>query len=182
MQVQVLFRAGIPPILQVAEPGVHGEVVTGTQGIGVNTPRAAAVAEATDGLAIDVHIPNVGMFFIGTKSVTFAAGLVAITCFSGVTTSADGASPNEHISAAPAVTCEGISRRVDLFLRLRLDGAVVGFRFAEILHGVLQRFFGVCACFSNIRCTFAVKSKFFSSVHRLPALRFSINANSSSIR
>src|ERR1041385_3568255 len=98
----------MPPILQVAEPGFQGEVVTGTQGIGVKTPRAAAVAEATDGLAIDVHIPKVGMFFIGTKSMIFAAGVVAITCFSGVTTRADGARPNEHINAAPAVTCVGM--------------------------------------------------------------------------
>jgi len=108
MHVQVLFKAGIPPIMQLVEPGVHGEVVTGRQGIGVNTPRAAAVADATVGFAIDVHIPNVGMFFIGTKSMMFAAGAVASTLFSGVTTSADGANPNEHISAAPAVTCIGI--------------------------------------------------------------------------
>ena len=47
MQVHVLFRAGMPPIVVVAAPGVQGLVVTGMQGIGVNTPRAAAVAEAT---------------------------------------------------------------------------------------------------------------------------------------
>src|ERR1043166_9670828 len=98
----------MPPILQVAEPGFQGDVVTGMQGIGVNTPSAAAVADATLGLAIDMHIPNVGMFFIGTKSMIFAAGVVATTCFSGVMTRADGAAPNEHINAAPAVTCEGI--------------------------------------------------------------------------
>lgn len=34
-------------------PGDHGEVVTGIQGIGVSTPKAAAVAEATEGFAID---------------------------------------------------------------------------------------------------------------------------------
>lgn len=108
MHVHVLFRAGMPPILHVAEPGVHGVVVTGTQGIGVKTPRAAAVAEATAGLVTVVHIPKVGMFFIGTKSMMFAAGEVATTCFSGVTSKAEGASPNEHVSAAPAVTCVGI--------------------------------------------------------------------------
>jgi hypothetical protein len=35
-----------------AEPGVHGER-TGRQGCGVSTPRAAAVAAATCGLAGD---------------------------------------------------------------------------------------------------------------------------------
>jgi hypothetical protein len=74
MQVHVLFRAGMLPIMQVAEPGVQGDVVTGMQGIGVNTPRAAAVAEATVGLAIDMHIPKGGMLVIGTKSMMFAAG------------------------------------------------------------------------------------------------------------
>ena len=34
-------------------PGLHGAEITGTQGIGVRTPMAAAVAEATVGLAID---------------------------------------------------------------------------------------------------------------------------------
>src|SRR5690348_4439069 len=99
MQVHVLLSAGIPPIMQVAEPGVQGDVVTGMQGIGVKTPRAAAVAEATEGLAMDMHIPKVGMFFIGTKSMMFAAGAVALTLFSGVTISAPGATPNVHIIA-----------------------------------------------------------------------------------
>lgn len=111
MQVHVLFRAGMLPIMQVAEPGVHGEVVTGMQGIGVNTPRAAAVAEATVGLAIDMHIPKGGMFVIGTKSMMFAAGEVALTLFTGKTFSADGAIPKEHIMTAPEVTCVGICRK-----------------------------------------------------------------------
>jgi hypothetical protein len=34
-------------------PGLHGAAITGIQGIGVSTPIAAAVAEATVGLAID---------------------------------------------------------------------------------------------------------------------------------
>jgi hypothetical protein len=108
MQVHVLFRAGMLPIMQVAEPGVQGEVVTGMQGIGVNTPRAAAVAEATVGLAIDMHIPKGGMLVIGTKSMIFAAGEVALTLFTGKTLSADGAIPKEHIMTAPEVTWVGI--------------------------------------------------------------------------
>src|SRR6266481_5131017 len=91
MQVHVLLSAGMPPIMQVDEPGVQGEVVTGMQGIGVNTPRAAAVAEATVGLAIDVHMPKVGMFVIGIKSMMLAAGVVALTRFAGRTFSAEGA-------------------------------------------------------------------------------------------
>lgn len=113
MQVHVLFRAGMPPIVVVAAPGVQGLVVTGMQGIGVNTPRAAAVAEATVGLAIDMHMPNGGMFVMGTKSMILAAGVVAFTLFTGNTLSAEGAIPNVHIMTAPEVTCVGISGRVD---------------------------------------------------------------------
>lgn len=104
MHVDVLLRAGMPPIMQVEEPGVQGDVVTGTQGIGVKTPRAAAVADATAGLAIDIHIPKVGIFVMGTKSMMFAAGAVALTLLTGNTFSADGAIPNEHIMTAPEVT------------------------------------------------------------------------------
>jgi hypothetical protein len=110
MQVHVLFRAGMLPIMQVAEPGVHGDVVTGMQGIGVNTPRAAAVAEATVGLAIDMHIAKGGMLVIGIKSMMLAAGAVALTLFTGNTLSAEGATPKVHIMTAPEVTCVGICR------------------------------------------------------------------------
>jgi hypothetical protein len=108
MQVEVLFKAGMPPIMQVAEPGVHGEVVTGTHGIGVSTPRAAAVAEATAGLAMDIHMPKVGMFVIGMKSFMFGGGAVALVMFTGRSLRADGATPKEHIITAPEVTCEGM--------------------------------------------------------------------------
>lgn len=49
----LLLRAGMFATRTVGEPGAHGAAVTGTQGIGVRTPIAAAVAEATVGLAID---------------------------------------------------------------------------------------------------------------------------------
>src|SRR5258708_4770181 len=97
MQVQVLLSAGMPPIMVVAAPGVHGDAVTGMQGMGVSTPRAAAVAAATVGLAIDMHMPKGGMFVIGTKSMMFAAGVVALTLFTGKTLSAEGAIPKVHI-------------------------------------------------------------------------------------
>jgi hypothetical protein len=105
MHLEVLLRAGIPPIITVGEPGTHGAVVTGTQGIGVSTPMAAAVADATVGLAIEVHIPNGGMLVIGTKSMMLAAGVVALVLLAGNTERTEGASPNEHIITAPAVTC-----------------------------------------------------------------------------
>jgi hypothetical protein len=61
----LLFNAGKLAIITVAEPGVQGPGVTGVQGIGVSTPKAAAVAAATAGLAGDLHIPNGGMFTKG---------------------------------------------------------------------------------------------------------------------
>jgi hypothetical protein len=94
----------MPPIMQVADPGVHGAVVTGMQGIGVRTPRAAAVAEATMGLARDMHMPKGGMFTIGAKSMMLAAGVPAIVLLIGRTERTEGAIPNVHVSIAPAVT------------------------------------------------------------------------------
>src|SRR5579884_2094357 len=61
--------AGVPPIRVWAAGGAHGAGVTGIQGMGVRTPSAAAVAEATVGLDRLVHIPNGGMFTIGMMSV-----------------------------------------------------------------------------------------------------------------
>lgn len=42
--------------------------MAGIQGCGVSTPRAAAVAAATAGLANDVHIPKLLMFTMGAAS------------------------------------------------------------------------------------------------------------------
>ena len=42
IKVEVLFSAGMFSTRTEGEPGVHGAGVTGTHGIGVNTPRAAA--------------------------------------------------------------------------------------------------------------------------------------------
>jgi hypothetical protein len=49
-------------------------VITGTHGIGVSTPIAAEVAEATVGLAIERHIPKVGML-AGVKSIVVAISM-----------------------------------------------------------------------------------------------------------
>ena len=89
MHLHVLFTAGFPPTNTVGDPGAQGAAVTGTQGIGVKTPSAAAthgcgvrtpiaaaVAAATCGFAMDVHIPNGIIFTIGWLSVMHAGGML----------------------------------------------------------------------------------------------------------
>jgi hypothetical protein len=66
LQVQLWSRAGMFRIVTIGAPGTHGAGVTGTHGIGVKTPDAAAVAVATVGLLMELHIPNVGMLTMGT--------------------------------------------------------------------------------------------------------------------
>ena len=98
------FKAGMLPIMTVGEPGAQGATVLGTHGMGVNTPSAAEVAEATVGLAMDEHMPKVGMFAIGLKSMMLAAGAPHMVLFAGGTMSAPGATPKLHVIIAPAVT------------------------------------------------------------------------------
>jgi hypothetical protein len=70
----------------------------GIHGIGVKTPIAAAVAAATCGLDIDMHMPKGGMLTIGLFSmIVAAAGPPAFTIPTGSTFSADGAAPKVHI-------------------------------------------------------------------------------------
>jgi hypothetical protein len=104
MQVESWVRAGSPEIMAHVDPGTHGLVVAGTHGIGVSTPRAAAVADATSGLASDEHIPKVGMFTIGAKSVMVATGIEAAITMWGSGLKVAGATPKLHISSAPSVT------------------------------------------------------------------------------
>ena len=92
-------------------PGDHGATVTGTQGMGVSTPKAAVVAEATIGLAIEVHMPNGRMFAIGTKSMMLAASkpFTVTGVPLGITISVLGATPKGmHCSVAPMQVCNGI--------------------------------------------------------------------------
>src|SRR5258708_27243668 len=93
MHMEELLRAGCLPIKTVGDPGVHGAVVAGMQGMGVNTPSAAAVAEATVGFAMDMHIPNVGMLVMGIISMMGAAGVPATACFGGRTVSGARGAP-----------------------------------------------------------------------------------------
>lgn len=111
MQVESEFSAGLFPIITVVDPGTHGAATTGTHGIGVSTPSAAAVAAATVGLDSVVHIPNGMMLRSGTWSMIVAAGNPpAIVCATGSTTSDDGAAPKLHCSSAPLVTCMPMDR------------------------------------------------------------------------
>ena len=99
------------PIGTVGAPGTQGAGVAGMQGIGVSTPRAAAVAAATAGLAGLVHMPNGVTFTNGTLSRMVAAGIPpAVTRRTGGTCSALGASPMLHRSAAPCTAWMGIRR------------------------------------------------------------------------
>jgi hypothetical protein len=116
MHVEVALSAGIPPSRHVGEPGTQG-AVTGTHGIGVRTPIAAAVADATVGLAIDMHMPKGGMFTMGAQSMIVAAGVVAMVLLVGSTDNTEGATPKEHIIKALALTSGGISSR-----GVRVDG------------------------------------------------------------
>ena len=62
---ETLSKAGKLPSRSVTAPGTHGAGVAGMQGMGVSTPRAAAVAAATTGFDGDMHIPNGMMFTMG---------------------------------------------------------------------------------------------------------------------
>ena len=77
----------------------------GIQGIGVKTTAAAAVAEATVGLAMLWHMPKGMIFAIGLLSIMLPAGLFCTFGRIGSTTiKLEGAIPKEHWSKAPAVT------------------------------------------------------------------------------
>jgi hypothetical protein len=91
-------------------PGVHGAVVTGTQGAGLNTPSLAAVAAATTGFDIVPHIPKVGMLTIGANAWMLAAGVSHVTGVPiGMTASGTGMGgiAIEHEIIAPLLTSGG---------------------------------------------------------------------------
>ena len=105
--VEVFVSTGSPPTSTVGFPGAQGEVVAGIHGCGVNTPKAAAVAAITCGLAGLMHAPKPGMFANGLKSMIVAAGCEQdITRGVGSTTSVEGDDPSAHIMVAPLLTTE----------------------------------------------------------------------------
>ena len=86
----------------VLEPIIQGDGNTGTHGIGVKTPPALAVADATVGLDRLIHIPNGIIFTKGLLSNMVAIGLdVTFTILLGNTFNVDGAFPNGHCNIAP---------------------------------------------------------------------------------
>ena len=100
----------MPPVRTVDLPGIQGVGVFGMHGIGVNAPKAAAVAEATAGFASDRHMPNGKMLTMGLWSMMLACGfLLFITLFTGNTFNVDGASPLLHFIMAPLQTYSAIS-------------------------------------------------------------------------
>lgn len=118
--VHPVCNAGSPLIVTLLAPGVHGVSVAGVHGAGVRTPIAAAVAAATSGLARDPHIPNDGMFSIGTKSWIVPAGVSQLTGLPlGTTVSGTctgGIACEQEISAVLETSC-GIGRTVRLLRR-----------------------------------------------------------------
>jgi hypothetical protein len=65
---ELLNRHGLPPASIFGLTGTHVPAGTIEHGCGVNTPSAAAVADATAGLASDEHIPKLGIFTFGCIS------------------------------------------------------------------------------------------------------------------
>src|SRR5271170_726675 len=111
ISVQVLSKVGLLAKMTVGAPGTQGAVVTGTHGMGVSTPSAAAVAAATSGFDGDMHMPNGMMFTSGTLSMMLASGCSPVlTRFTGRTTNVLGAIPIMHCRVAPLHTCCGIIR------------------------------------------------------------------------
>src|SRR5450830_277867 len=110
MHFDTLSRVGMFASSTVGAPGTQGAAVAGMQGIGVNTPMAAAVAAATVGLAGDMQTPKGMILTIGIWSMILAAGGPShSTLFFGSTTSDDGAAPIVQVIMAPMETWFGIS-------------------------------------------------------------------------
>jgi hypothetical protein len=104
MHLSRLVASGTPPAVWVGAPGAQGIPVAGTQGCGVNTPEAAAVAEITAGLLGELHMPNGIMFTMGAVCTIVAVGTIGCGApGTGVATKVDGAAPKVHCSTAPVV-------------------------------------------------------------------------------
>jgi hypothetical protein len=99
----------------VGEPGTHGAGIVGVHGCGVRTPQAAAVADATAGFAILLHMPNGGILDMGLLSMIVAIGWVVMTFFSGNTINVDGAAPKVHFILAPPQTQIPITKNPPIF-------------------------------------------------------------------
>lgn len=110
----LLSNAGIRATSTLGDGGTHGAGSTGVQGIGVRTPSAAAVADATAGFSRLEHTPNGAMLRNGTLSLTFAMGAApTIGRPIGSTVSVDGRAPKLHCSIAPLHTGRPTARTYD---------------------------------------------------------------------
>jgi hypothetical protein len=107
--VDASSSAGLPSTVTLVEPGVHG-LSTGWHGCGVRTPWADAVALATCGLAIDMHMPNAGTFAAPQSVIAPAAISVPVMSVLDALKVA-GVVPNEHCSDAPVQTRLPIAAR-----------------------------------------------------------------------
>jgi hypothetical protein len=106
MQVLSLSRIGILESIILGFTGIQGDNVIGMQGIGVKTPKAAAVAAATIGFEGDEQVPKGRMFSMGTLAVILAPGpLTESSRVMGSTISFPGAAPKAHFTIPSAFTC-----------------------------------------------------------------------------
>ena len=112
MSLQLSSSAGMLPMSSLP-PGAQGETMAGMHGIGVSTPIAAAVADATVGLDMDWHMPKGMTLTMGAKSMMVALGLFCIMGRRGtVIASVEGVIPKVHFSMAPMHTYFAISIRL----------------------------------------------------------------------
>lgn len=115
------LSAGILPIKIVGLPTTQGATVKGIQGIGVGTPKAAAVADITVGLTTLVHMAKGKTLSIATLSTIFAAGISTITLLVDSVTNVEGAVPNVQESKALPVTKNPITFPLNLRLYKTID-------------------------------------------------------------
>jgi len=108
--MEVSLSAGLLLIITLGDPGAQGATVAGMQGMGVSTPRAAAVADAVAGNAREEQTPNGKILTMGLWAMMLAAkGTLAIISDPwGITTNELGAAPKVHFSIAPITTCVAI--------------------------------------------------------------------------
>lgn len=103
----VSFSAGNMEVGTVGAPVTQGAGVLGMQGMGVNAPMAAEVADAVAGKASDEHTPKGGMFAMGLWSMMFPASIYPDFTIFGVAMKDEGAAPMVHFMIAPVTTCLG---------------------------------------------------------------------------
>lgn len=110
MHVLSSLSAGRPPSRIVLVPGAQGAATIGVHACGVRTPEAAAVAEATAGLAIELHMPKPLIFLYGTQSMMEATHCSMEIMAQGGTNKVQGTVPKEQTNCAPPVTRNPISK------------------------------------------------------------------------